>query len=124
MKIWNRLGPKLAAAALAATAIGMLTQPASAGPSEPDVPQEIAVEAGNKVFLVGHAVGVQIYGCNAVGDAYAWKLLAPRANLYNDQGKLIVAHYAGPTWRATDGSAVVGKREAGASVDSSAIDWL
>src|SRR2546423_15292458 len=124
MKIWNRLGHKLAAAALAAVSIGVLAQPAAAGPPAPDVPTDIAVEAGNKVFLVGHAVGVQIYRCNAVGDGFGWRLLAPRADLYSDHGKLIVTHFAGPSWQATDGSIVVGKREAGVSVDATAIDWV
>ena len=123
MKGSNRLGRSIAAAALAATAIGVLSQPAVAGPPAPEVPAEIAVEAGNKVFLVGHAVGVQIYRCNAIGDAFAWRLLAPRADLYDDQGKVIATHDAGPSWRSTDGSTVVGRREAGVPV-AGTIDWL
>jgi hypothetical protein len=124
MKTWNRLGRALATAAVAATSVGVLAQPAAAGPPAPEVPMEIAVEAGNKVFLVGHAVGVQIYRCNAVGDGFVWRLLAPRADLYDDHGKLIITHFGGPSWQAADGSTVVGKREAGVSVDATAIDWL
>ena len=37
---------------------------ATAAPSAPEVPGTIAVEEGHKPFLVGHAVGVQIYTCN------------------------------------------------------------
>ena len=44
---------------------------------------KIQVPAGNKVFLVGHAVGVQIYACNGV----AWSFVAPRADLFGDTGR-------------------------------------
>jgi Protein of unknown function (DUF3455) len=125
MKGSNRLGRSIAAAALAATAIGVLAHPALAGPPAPDLPEDsaIAVEAGNKVFLVGHAVGDQIYRCNAVAGGFAWRLRAPSADLYDDRGRIIVTHFGGPSWRATDGSTVVGKREAGVPVDGT-IDWL
>lgn len=105
---------------VAAAAMVSLAQVAQAGPPSPDVPPEIQVPAGNKVFLVGHAVGVQIYSCNGA----TWGLVAPRANLYNDHGKLIITHFAGPTWQATDGSGVVGQRAAGVTVDGTAIPWL
>src|SRR5262245_4374425 len=97
---------------------------ASAGPPSPDVPGGIAVADGNKVFLVGHAVGVQIYSCNATTGGYGWSLVAPRASLYDDNGKLIATHFAGPTWQARDGSTVVGQRVNGVSVDVTAIPWL
>ena len=31
-------------------------------------------------------------------------LHAPRANLFDDNGRLIIAQFGGPTWQATDGS--------------------
>ena len=126
METRNRLRHKLAAAALAAASIGVLAHPAVAGPSSPDVPNDIAVEAGNKVFLVGHAVGVQIYTCNATptGTSWSWSSAVPRANLYGDNGKLIGIHYGGPTWEAKDGSRVVGQRVDGVTVDPTAIPWL
>ena len=61
---FNRL---LLAGIVAATAALSLTQVAQAGPPPPVVPSGIEVPDGNKVFLVGHAVGVQIYSCNAAG---------------------------------------------------------
>ena len=67
---------------------------------------------------------MQIYACYSVADGYAWRLLAPRATLTGDNGKPIGSHYGGPTWEARDGSTVVGVREAGVSVDPTAIDWL
>ena len=54
------------AAVAAAVAASPAAQLAHAGSSAPDVPTKIQVGEGNKVFLVGHAVGVQIYSCNAV----------------------------------------------------------
>jgi Protein of unknown function (DUF3455) len=111
----------LLAGVVAAAAMVSLTQVAQAGPPSPDVPLGIQVPAGNKVFLVGHAVGVQIYSCNGV----AWGFVAPRANLYNDHGKLIITHFAGPTWQATDGSRVVGQLvPPPVTVDPTAIPWL
>jgi hypothetical protein len=113
----------VAGVAAAATALPM-AQAAHAEPPAPAVPPEIAVEAGNKLFLVGHAVGVQIYGCKATAGAYRWGLIAPRANLYGDNGKLIATHFGGPTWQATDGSTAVGTLVRPAPVDPTAIPWL
>lgn len=116
----NRFERLLAAVVVAAAAVGLLAQPAHAGPPAPTVPTDIAVPAGNKVFLVGHAVGVQIYLCNGS----TWGFVAPRANLYDDQGNLIITHYGGPSWQALDGGIVRAKKDSGVNVDPSAIDWL
>jgi hypothetical protein len=90
-----------------------------------DVPSEIAVPDGHKAYLVSHATGVQIYSCTATATGHAWTFVAPRADLYDKHGrKPIGTHFAGPTWQSEDGSKVVGRREAGATVDSDAIDWL
>ena len=95
-------------------------QVAQAGPPPPSVPESIQVSDGSKVFLIGHAVGVQIYSCNGSG----WSFVAPRANLFDDQGELIITHLAGPTWQAKDGSMVVGHAEVSVSVDPAAIPWV
>ena len=113
----NRLlvmGLFLVAAALSST------QVAHAGPPTPDVPPEIKVDPGNKVFLVGHAVGVQIYTCNGS----TWSSAVPRANLYGKNGHLIITHFGGPTWQAKDGSRAVGTVVDRVNVDRTAIDWL
>src|SRR5688572_13309857 len=105
-----RLHRLLAAGLLAgATAAGPLAMTAHSAPG-PDVPGAIEVEEGNKVFLVGHAVGVQIYSCNATPGGFRWGFAGPRADLFDDDGKLIATHYGGPTWRARDGSTVAGSR--------------
>jgi hypothetical protein len=113
---------KLLVTGLAALAAAVpLTGVAAAAPSAPDVPTGIAVPEGNKPFLIGHAVGVQIYRCNGA----SWGLVAPRANLYGDNGQPIATHFAGPSWQASDGSKVVGQRiKDPITVDPTAIPWL
>jgi FtsP/CotA-like multicopper oxidase with cupredoxin domain len=100
------------------------TQAASAGPPGPTLPptaQNIAVPAGNKVFLVGHATGVQIYTC--VGGTWS-TASTPRAVLVGDNGQFLADHFGGPTWQAKDGSKVVGTVSQRATVDPTAIPWL
>ena len=75
---------------------------------------------GNKVFLVGHGVGVQIYTCNGS----VWSSAVPRANLYDDNGKLIISHFAGPCWQAKDGSKAVGTVVDKVTPDLTAIPWV
>ena len=120
----RRIRRGLAAAIAAVAAALSLAQVAEAGPTPPTVPSQIQVGAGHKVFLVGHAVGVQIYPCNAIAGGFAWGATTPRAKLYGDNGRLIVTHYGGPTWESRDGSAVVGQRVDGVTVDPTAIPWL
>jgi Protein of unknown function (DUF3455) len=114
----------LVAMIVAAAAAWPLAQVAHAGPLEPVVPRAIGVADGNKVFLVGHAAGVQIYSCNATASGYRWDFVAPRADLYDERGKLIASHFGGPTWRTGDGSEVVARRVDGVTVDATAIPWL
>jgi hypothetical protein len=113
-----------AAAVGAVGAVAAVAQSVHASPPAPSVPGRIAVPAGNKVFLVGHASGVQLYSCNPTADGFAWGFVAPRANLYGASGKLVTTHFGGPTWQAMDGSAVVAQRVDGVTVDGSAIPWL
>jgi hypothetical protein len=120
MKRFIGLNRLLLVGIVAAVAVLSLTQVAQAGPPPPVVPSRIQVEDGNKVFLVGHAVGVQIYSCNGV----AWGFVAPRANLYDNHGKLIITHFGGPTWQAMDGSRVVGQVVDFVTVDPTAIPWV
>jgi len=108
----------------ATIALGPAAHVVHAAPNAPDVPGEIQVPDGNKVFLVGHGVGVQIYSCNATPSGFNWGFVAPRANLYDDNGTLVATHFGGPTWRARDGSTVVGQRVDGVTVDATAIPWL
>ena len=108
-------------AALALTAALGTAGVAHAGPDAPAVPSsKLQPGPGHKVFLVGHATGVQIYSCNGT----AWSFVAPRADLVGDNGKLLIKHYGGPTWEANDGSWVKAARVDGVDVDPAAIPWL
>jgi hypothetical protein len=89
-----------------------------------DVPAALAPAAGQNLAFYLDATGSQIYHCSAAG---AWAFFAPDALLYqpNGQGDAVVHHYAGPTWAwLDDGSTVVGKKLAAATVDKTAIPWL
>jgi hypothetical protein len=93
-------------------------------PLEPVVPAEIRVPPGNKAFLVGHAVGVQVYECASGTAGFEWRFVEPRAKLFDSFGNLIIAHFGGPTWQARDGSRVVGRLERSVTVNRQSIPWL
>jgi FtsP/CotA-like multicopper oxidase with cupredoxin domain len=116
---------RLLAGVLAALAACSTAQVAAAAPTPPPVPPDIAVEAGHKPFLIGHAVGVQVYFCtSAPGGGWAWSAATPRAQLYDDRGAVIADHFGGPSWRARDGSTVTASRVDGVTPDPTAIPWL
>ena len=119
-------GRPLAAAAAAALLVALMNaSPAAADLETPTVPANLRVPAGNVLYLVGHARGYQIYTCQAQPSGYSWVLREPWAGLVDDTGNYIALHYAGPTWRAPDGSAAVGARIASAPAPSAAaIPWL
>ena len=82
----------------------------SACATRPDVPETLRPPAGQELVLQLHADGAQIYDCAAAPNGgYAWKFRAPEATLRDLSGKPMGSHYAGPTWRAPDGSTVVGE---------------
>ena len=60
MRSFIRFNRLLFVGIAATAAVLSLTQAAQAGPPPPVVPGKIQVGDGNKVFLVGHAIGVQI----------------------------------------------------------------
>ena len=137
--------------ALAAAVTMALALPASADQVRPPpVPGTIAVEAGNKAFLVGHAVGTQDYVCLPSGNGVAFSLFTPEAVLFNDDGKQLTTHFFSPnpfeantnpalfatgpiraTWQhSRDSSSVWGQVKPGNSstdsrfVAANAIPWL
>jgi hypothetical protein len=86
-------------------------------PGRPKVSAELAVPEDHTLVLVASARGVQIYECSPEGSAaLAWKLRAPRAELFDNAGAPIGIHYggvdkglpAGPYWESKDGSRVHG----------------
>ena len=130
--------PLIAAlAALSLTAVLTKPLPALAGHADdivvPDVPQNLKVEAGNVVFLEGHAEGTQNYICmpcpNAITPAdkcpasgFAWAFIGPQATLFDvvdGDDDQIITHFNSPnpveggkerpTWQSSrDSSAVWG----------------
>jgi hypothetical protein len=83
----------------------------------------LAVPPGNALALQLEAVGVQVYTCAATPSGAAWTFTAPEADLTR-AGAAAGKHAAGPTWRALDGSEVVGAKVAAATPDPGAVPWL
>lgn len=88
------------------------------------VPDALSAPEGNKPKLTLTGVGSQRYECAADNGTYAWKFLAPDADLLDHKGHLAGHHSAGPTWQANDGSVVTAKKRAEASVTANSIPWL
>lgn len=76
----------------------------------PEVPDALKAPAGEEVILAAHATGTQIYACQVGADQkYAWVFKAPEADLTDSNGKKIIHHFAGPTWKHIDGGEVKAK---------------
>lgn len=91
----------------------------------PETPDSIKAPSGEKIVLQVHAIGFQVYACQASADGkLAWTLKRPEAELFDQQGSKIGQHGAGPSWKHSDGSEVVGKVEARADSPSGSIPWL
>jgi hypothetical protein len=97
----------------------------------PDVPDAIAVPAGQQVQFVAHAKGSQVYTCKADADGkFSWTLKGPEAELRDRNDKVMGQHFADPTtklptWKLKDGSEVSGKAAAHVdAIDSGSIPWL
>jgi hypothetical protein len=90
------------------------------------IPQNLRAAAGEQLLVQLHAEGVQIYLCDVGPDEKkAWLLKMPEAALFDDRGREIGRHFAGPAWRHNDGSQIIGKIVARtASPASDAIPWL
>lgn len=82
-------------------------------------------EAAEPHAFEAFAKGVQIYSCKAANGSYAWALKAPDAVLSDAHGHAIGKHFAGPSWRAEDGSVVVGEPiGVSLSPDPGAVTWI
>jgi hypothetical protein len=69
--------------------------------------------------------GVQIYICEQVSGVMTWRLKGPEAALLDAAGSEVGDHFAGPSWRAKDGSIVVGEPLiASRSPIEGSIPWL
>ena len=94
------IGHRLFIACITALSVAFTTslpQPSYADYIEPPtVPTDIRVPAGNKLFLVGHAVGTQQYFCRFPGTTTPWVLFGPQATLFDDDDKQVITHFLSP----------------------------
>lgn len=107
--------------------IGLATMVGAQAASAPEVPDQIKAPSGEKLVFRAHASGAQIYVCQqgATDGKPQWSLKAPDAQLQDRKGAVVGHHYAGPTWKHSDGSEVTGKASARAdSPDPNSIPWL
>ncbi len=75
------------------------------------VPAQL-VPQGEREKMNYAAIGVQIYECKQSDKGPAWTFVAPEADLFDLNGKLVGKHYAGPSWESDDGSKIVGSLKA------------
>jgi hypothetical protein len=80
---------------------------------------------GARVVLMAKGDGVQIYSCTDSPAGIKWMLKGPDAKLLDAGGKVIGAHFAGPTWKLNDGGQVQGELLANKpSPEAGSIPWL
>lgn len=121
MNVVTRLPTALAAPA---TLFAVAFAGCASSPEVP-VPQALAPDANESLAMVVPARGVQIYKCATKGTNAEWAFVAPDAELFDTQGKLIGRHGAGPHWEALDGSKVNASVKARADApDKRDIPWL
>jgi hypothetical protein len=95
----------------------------------PTVATDIHVGVGAVLVAAFAAEGTQIYTCTAsttTPTTYAWSAASvPSARLYDSDCALAVTHYAGPHWKANDGSIILGTKVRGvASATAGSIQQL
>lgn len=97
-----------------------LVAPQLSAPDSPSIPDNLKPPAGATKILEAHAAGAQIYIC----EGSTWVFSRPEAKLFDESGKQIGSHFAGPTWESSDGSRVTAKAIANATPDPQSIPWL
>ena len=114
----------------------------SAGPyaqtKGPDIPADLEVPAGHKLFLRARAIGTQNYVCLLTDSVFEWAFFGPQATLFKFR-RQIITHFLSPnpdeedlpraTWQhSQDTSRVWGNAVASSSdpgfVEPGAIPWL
>lgn len=146
----TRRGIAAAVGAAALLLVGAVSPAQAARITPPVVPANLQVDAGSRVFLVGHALGTQNYVCSpspASPSGVAYVLFTPIATLFDNHGRQITTHFFSPnpnvadpntnpaviadgairpTWQAKDNSSVWVKLHANgsANVTPGALAWL
>jgi hypothetical protein len=124
----DKINLTLPALALALLAVAL---PAKADAQQPGRPQPelpsplcdgVQVPEGHRLSSYLFGQGVQIYRWNGT----SWEFVAPEASLYADPGHFgeVATHFGGPTWKANDGSIVVGSQAVPCTPNRGAIPWL
>jgi Protein of unknown function (DUF3455) len=111
----------LPAALLPALLLGCAMPPPAA------VPSALMPAPGHRDFATIAARGVQIYECRSSANSagFSWTFVAPDAELFDQRGRRIGSHGAGPHWQSDDGSRITGKPLASAPAPTpGAIAWL
>lgn len=120
-----RAGAAIVSMSLAALLAGCATTSPIVTPA---IPEALRAPPNQSLMLQARATGVQIYDCKPAKtdvSRYEWTFRAPEADLFDDAGRKIGKHYAGPSWEAIDGSTVVGEVKArDDGPDANAIPWL
>jgi hypothetical protein len=91
---------------LSATLLSLALRPMA--PSSTDSPS-VAPPDNARLILRTVADGVQIYTCQSVENKFQWVFKAPEASLFDETGRQIGKHFAGPSWESFDGSLVTGE---------------
>ena len=97
------------------------------GQASAPVPPQLKPPEGTKLILHARGVGDQVYTCkqDVSNSNYSWTFKEPKAQLFDEGGKLIGTHFAGPSWQLNDTSQVTGRVVAHvAPSDPDAIPWL
>jgi hypothetical protein len=104
--------------------VGQETQAVSDDFCPAGIPASLTPAANQTLKAHFTGIGSQVYICNATPTGFGWTFVTPQANLLDESGTLVGTHFIGPTWQGNDGSAVVGTKVAGVSVDPTAVPWL
>jgi hypothetical protein len=116
------LGPAFADAILGTVAIVAIVVGSHSAYGQTPAPGTETLKPPVSEYLRAHAhaSGQQVYVC----DGSKWVLKAPDAKLFDEAGEEVGSHFAGPTWRWSDGSQVTGRPVASVVTDPGSIPWL
>ena len=109
------------------TNLGLYSVAQSNASDNSQVSTKLQVPTDQQLVFKSVARGSQIYICQqqlADRAQYEWKLKAPAAQLFDERGKVIGKHYAGPTWEANDGSKIAAVVTAKDKSPTASIPWL
>jgi hypothetical protein len=109
------------------TSLGLSSVAQSNANDNPQIPKKLQVPTDRQLVFKSAARGSQIYICQQMSadrSQFEWKLKAPAAQLFDDAGKVVGKHYAGPTWEANDGSKIAAVVTAKEQAPNASIPWL